>query len=253
VPPKTQATAIQWPQWQHAKSRSISSSIVDHVREALFRGDVKPGDLLGSETDLACQFGTSRVPVRDAFKALQAQGIIKIKSGSNGGAIIASGDPNCLADSLAIQLKLLGINIEEMLEVQLAIEVMAIELAAKRATSAEIKGLRDIVTTLQAIAMPPFTPLAAKQFAETAMQFHIALIESARNRALSAQFKALRGLLEPVYARRTTEVIAERVIATDRMIINALEEKNVQQACSLVRHRLEIIRARQAVKAVGHR
>lgn len=247
-----QATVIQWPQWQQAKSRSISSWIVDHVREALFRGDIKPGDLLGSETDLACRFGTSRVPVRDAFKALEAQGIIKIKAGSNGGALIASGDPDCFADSLAIQMKLLGINIEEMLEAQLAIEVMAIELAAKRATSADIKRLRDIVTNLRGITITPFTSSAAKRFAETAMQFHVALIESAHNRALSAQFKALRGLLEPVYARRTTDVIAKRVVATDRMIIDALEEKNVQRACLLVRRRLEIVRARQAVKAVGH-
>jgi DNA-binding FadR family transcriptional regulator len=250
---KTQAKVIHWPQWQHAKSRSISSWIVNHVRDALFRGDVKPGDLLGSETDLACRFGTSRVPVRDAFKALQAQGIIKIKSGSNGGALIASGDPDCFADSLAIQLKLLGINIEEMLEAQLAIEVMAIELAAKRATSLDIKGLRNIVTDLRAIVTTPFTPLATKRFAETAMQFHVALIESAHNRALSAQFKALRSLLEPVYARRTTDAIAKRVISTDRMIIDALVEKNVQLACLLVRRRLEIVRARQGIKAVSHR
>ena len=220
------------------------------MREALFRGELKPGDLLGSETDLACRFGTSRVPVRDAFKALQAQGIVKIKAGSNGGALIASGDPDRFADALAIQLKLLGISIEEMLEAQLSIEMLAIELAAKRATTEDLNALRNIVAELREIATTSLTPSTAKKFAEVAMQFHIALIGAARNRALSAQFQALRVVLEPIYARRTTDLIAKRVISTDRMIIDAIEKRNVEEASSLVRRRLEIVRARQRVAAV---
>ena len=220
------------------------------MRAALFSGELKPGDLLGSETDLARRFGTSRVPIRDAFKILQAQGIVTVKAGSNGGTRIATGEPERFADALAVQLKLMGISIEDMLEAQLAIEVMATELAVRRATSTEIEGLRRIVGKLRAFTTKHLTPSMAQNFAEIAMQFHIALIETARNPALSAQFKALRLVLEPMYARRTSDLIAKRVISTDRMILDAIEARNAEQACSLVRRRLEIIRARQGVKAV---
>ena len=63
---KPQSTTQRWSRWQEVRPQSVSSRIVDQVRAALFRGELKPGDVLGSETDLAKKFGVSRVPVRDA-------------------------------------------------------------------------------------------------------------------------------------------------------------------------------------------
>src|SRR5215470_6023162 len=174
-PPVTsnpQSTTQRWSRWQEVRPQSVSSRIVDQVRAALFRGELKPGDLLGSETDLAKRFGVSRVPVRDAFKTLQALGIVEVKMGANGGARIAAGDPNRFADALAVQLKLVGIGIEEMFDAQIAIEVMATELAAKRASTADLAKLRSILRELQAMAQKPLTASAAARFTETAMHFH---------------------------------------------------------------------------------
>ena len=131
----------RWSRWQDVRAAVVSSRIVDQVRAALFRGELKPGDVLGSETDLARKFGVSRVPVRDAFKTLQALGIVEVKMGANGGARIAAGDPSRFADALAVQLKLVGISVEEMFDAQIAIEVMATELAAKRAGEADLARL----------------------------------------------------------------------------------------------------------------
>jgi DNA-binding FadR family transcriptional regulator len=204
VASKAQPTPERWARWQDVRSQSVSSQIVEQVRAALFRGELKPGDVLGSETDLARKFGVSRVPVRDAFKTLQALGIVEVKMGANGGARIAAGDPNRFADALAVQLKLVGISVEEMFDAQIAIEVMATELAAKRASDDDLAQLRAILGELQAMAQKSLTQAAALRFTEIAMQFHVALVDAAHNRALSAQFKALRFVLEPVYARRTS-------------------------------------------------
>src|SRR6516164_1602600 len=218
VAPKPQSTSERWSRWQEVRPQSVSSRIVDQVRAALFRGELKPGDVLGSETDLARKFGVSRVPVRDAFKTLQALGIVEVKMGANGGARIAAGDPNRFADALAVQLKLVGIGIEEMFDAQIAIEVMATELAAKRASTADLTKLRSILRDLQAMSQKPFSALSAARFTETAMHFHAALVDAAHNRALSAQFKALRLVLEPIYGRRTSSAVAKRVISADKSV-----------------------------------
>lgn len=251
--PKSKASIVRWSQWRDVKPQSVSSRIVDQVRAALFRGEIKPGDLLGSETDLARRFGVSRVPVRDAFKALQGLGIIEVKMGPNGGARIASGDPGRFADALAVQLQLVGIASEELLEAQLAVEMMATELAAKRATREDIEALHATLSELQTIASKPLTAAAAKRFTEFAMQFHVALIDAAHNRALSAQFKALHLVLEPIYARRASEVIIKRVVSTNRRVLDAVETGDAERACALVRRRLEIVRARQLVKPLRNR
>jgi DNA-binding FadR family transcriptional regulator len=237
-------------QWQKVRPRSVSSRIVEQVRTALFRGELNTGDLLGSELDLAGQFGVSRVPVRDALKTLQALGVVEVKMGSHGGARIAAGDPSRFALALAIHLKLVGLNVEEMLDAQIAIEVMAAELGAKRATAEDVETLRGTLAELQAIAANALTFAAALQFTEVAMRFHAGLVDTAHNRALSAQFEALRLVLEPAYARRTSDTVAKRVLIEDKKILDALEARDVERTGALVRRRLETIRAHHLLDTV---
>jgi GntR family transcriptional regulator, transcriptional repressor for pyruvate dehydrogenase complex len=243
--------APRWSQWQDVRAVSVSSRIVAQVRAALFRGELKAGDVLGSETELARKFGVSRVPVRDAFKTLQAMGIVEVKMGANGGARIAHGDPARFADALAVQFKLVGINIKEMLDAQIAVEVMAAELAAEHATPADLQALRDLIAELQRMLAKPLTGAAGRRFTEVALHFHEKLVDAAHNRALAAQFKALRFVLEPVYARRTSPAVAKRVIASQKAILDAVAAGDAARASALMRKRLESIRARQLLGPVA--
>src|SRR5262245_8729274 len=143
---------------------SASSRIVAQVRAALFRGELKPGDMIGSETDLARKLGVSRVPVRDAFKTLQAMGIVEVKMGVNGGARVAAGDPSRFADALAVQFQLVGISVDEMFDAQIATEVMAAELAARNATADDLRKLGDIVADLQSMTQKPMSASTALKF-----------------------------------------------------------------------------------------
>ena len=240
----------KWSRWAAVRAQSVSSQIVDRVRGGLFSGELKPGDFLGSENELAQQLGVSRVPVREAFKALQALGIVEVKVGAKGGARIAKGDPSLFADALAIQLKLVGITIEEMFDSQIAIEVMATELAAKRATEADLQTLRGVLRELRGLCTAPMTGATALHFTKLSMQFHEALVEASHNRALCAQFKALRLMLEPIYARRTSDFIAKRVVASHKSVLDCIASGNAEGACALMRRRLETVRAHQLMKAI---
>jgi DNA-binding FadR family transcriptional regulator len=188
--------------------------------------------------------------VRDAFKTLQALGIIDIKVGAKGGARIASANPSHFADTLAVQLKLVGISVEEMFDSQIAIEVMATELAATRATKVDLQTLRKLLDELQAMCLHPLTRAAALRFTKVSMRFHIALVNAAHNRALTAQFEALRCVLEPIYARRTTDAIAKRVVASHKAVLDSIAAGDAERACALMRRRLEVVRAHQLMKAV---
>jgi DNA-binding FadR family transcriptional regulator len=242
--------ASQWTGWQNVRAKSVSSRIIEQVWDALFRGELKSGDRLGSEVELAQKLGVSRVPVRDAFRTLEALGIIAIKVGARGGAFIAEGDPQRFADALAVQLKLVGISIEEMFDSQIAIETMAAELAAQRATKADLATLRELIDELETLCTKPLSKAAALKFTRTSMQFHEALVDAAHNRALAAQFKALRIVMEPVYLRRTSDAVAKRVIASHNDVFNSIAKKDAESARTLMRRRLEVIRAHQLMKAV---
>ena len=125
------------------RSSSLSAQIVSHVRDALFAKQIKPGDFLGTEKDLAAQFGTSRIVARDALRTLEALGIVEIRMGKGGGARIAQGNPHLFAEALAVQLDLTGVSVAEIMDAQRAIETLGAELAAVNATPADIARMHD--------------------------------------------------------------------------------------------------------------
>jgi len=70
--------------------QSKTDAIVGEIRRWIFTEQLQPGDRLIREKDLIELFHASRGSVREALKALQHQGLIRIKPGVNGGAEVAS-------------------------------------------------------------------------------------------------------------------------------------------------------------------
>src|SRR5512146_2066967 len=124
------------------RSSSLSAQIVGHVRDALFAKQLKPGDFLGTEKDLAARHGVSRIVARDALRTLEALGIVEIRMGKGGGARVARGNPRLFAEALAVQLDLTGVSASEIMDAQRAIETLGCELAAENATKEDIARLR---------------------------------------------------------------------------------------------------------------
>src|SRR5499425_2420657 len=124
------------------RTATMSTQIVVQVRDALFAKELRPGDFLGTEKDLADRFGVSRIVARDALRTLEAQGIVEIKVGSGGGARIAQGNARLFAEALAVQLDLVGVSVAEIMDAQRAIESLAAELAAVNSTQSDIATLK---------------------------------------------------------------------------------------------------------------
>jgi DNA-binding FadR family transcriptional regulator len=216
----------------------VSDRIVDQVRSALFRGELSPGDFLGSETDLARKLGVSRVPVRDAFKTLQAMGIVEVRLGANGGAHIAGGDPSHFADALAVQFKLVGMSAEELFEAQIAVEAQAAELAAEHGTPADIAELRQALARLRSVLDD------ASAFTEAGLKFHFAIVEASHNGALIAFARALIEVLYESYAPQTTPALARRVFDKHARILALIEAKQGTKAREAMTAHLRQVRER---------
>ena len=67
-----------------------SEVIYDQIYLKIASGDLRPGDTLPSERELAEQFHRSRPSVREALRMLQQDGLLKISFGSAGGAVVQS-------------------------------------------------------------------------------------------------------------------------------------------------------------------
>src|SRR5215204_5353971 len=127
------------------RSASLSSQIIGDVRDTLFAKKLKPGDVLGTENEIAARYGVSRIVARDALRTLEALGIAEIRMGKGGGARVARGNPRLFAEALAVQLDLTGVSAAEIMDAQRAIECLAAELAAENATDEDIARLRQSI------------------------------------------------------------------------------------------------------------
>lgn len=115
--------------------------VVDQIKEYFINGELKPGDKLPTERELADLFKVSRTSVREALRKLEMNGIIEIKQGS--GSYLKPSEDQVTGELLSSKImngdkKLLY----EMLELRSVIEAECAFLASRRATTEDLEGIR---------------------------------------------------------------------------------------------------------------
>ncbi len=233
------------PRWQTTPATgavTLSSQIVSDVRQALFDKTLKPGDFLGTEKHIAARFGVSRIVARDAFRTLQALGVIEIRPGAGGGARIARGDPRRFADALAVQLALSGMTAREIVDAQRAVEATAAELAAENATET------DMATLKRLLAEGAETIGDAEAFTRSSLHFHLAITEASHNRVLVAQLLSLQFVSWPARNRTLTRPVAEHILDVHRQLVDVIEARDAAAARRMMDDHVKMIRARRVAE-----
>src|SRR5215213_3868340 len=221
------------------RSASLSAQIIGDVRDALFAKKLKPGDVLGTENEIAARYGVSRIVARDALRTLQALGIAEIKMGKGGGARVARGNPRLFAEVLAVQLDLTGVSAAEIMDAQRAIECLAAELAAENATDEDIARLR------QSIADADASMGDVARFTQLGAEFHLAVAEASHNRVLVVQLISLQHVSWPRRNPTLTPKVMRRIQDVHRELLALIEIRDAAGARRLMDDHVKMIRARR--------
>ena len=161
------------------------------IREAIVRGELKPGDRLPPQRELQEVFGVSKVTVIGALRHLEADGVIAIQVGRHGGAIVLDSRHQSLNRALGLLLDMEQVNLSEVKELRDSVEVQIARLAAQRATPEQVTHLDQVLARLEELAS------AGRLSVQTSyimldMEFHSTLAEASGNRLLSAWMQVLR-------------------------------------------------------------
>ena len=223
------------------RAATLSAQIVEQIRLMLFDGVLRPGDFLGTEKDVADRFAVSRAVARDAMRTLEAMGIADIRVGAGGGALISRGDPMLFADALSVQLKLRGVRVGDVMEVQHAIECLAAEAAARNAGPAATQRLSDLLEGAETLLSD------ADAFTRAAHDFHVAVAEASGNPVVAIQ--SLRHVTWPARNRTLTRDVAERVQAYHREIFDRIAAGDTAGARDAMARHVDQIAARRMAEA----
>jgi DNA-binding FadR family transcriptional regulator len=129
----------------------LPAAIIEQIQSAIFRDELRVGDRLPPERDLAALFGVSRPTVREALRALQLVGLLEFRQGSNGGGIVASSADGFLGKALVLMYRSGAFTLAQMYAARALLEPMLIEHLLDQADGdAVIRGLRAEVASAEA-------------------------------------------------------------------------------------------------------
>jgi GntR family transcriptional repressor for pyruvate dehydrogenase complex len=170
--------------------------VVQKVRALIDRGELRGGDRLPAERQLAQMLGVSRPSLRAGLKTLAAMGVVQTRHGA--GTFIAAGPPTLGSEPLSFLAALHGFTRAEMFEARLVLEVTVAGLAAQRAREAPDKliAISDETTGMFASLDNP------DMFLEHDIQFHRAVAAASGNPILSSLVEMVSALFREV--RRAT-------------------------------------------------
>ncbi len=129
------------------KFQRIYEDIVRQIREKIASGEYQPKDRLPTEREIVKSLGVSQASVREAFRVLEADGLIVSQQG--GGRFVRAAQMESLFRTNGVIGQLERSRILDLLEARETIESKIAELAAERATPEHIESLRTTLSHMR--------------------------------------------------------------------------------------------------------
>jgi len=197
-----------------ANRRSLSEDVVDRLRLAIVRGTFAPGQRL-SEAALAEAFDLSRGPIREAFASLEREGLLKLERHRGARVTMLS-----------------KTDIDEIYELRVALERLAIERAATIATDEDLDAMRATVTALEAAAERN----DVNGVVELDVRFHDFIYRAAKHERLYQSWSVLRPQIETFLFSRAMDQTnyLDKAVREHAAILEIIRSKNRTAAVAMI-------------------
>lgn len=210
----------------------LYEQIVEQIQGRIERGELRAGDRLLPERELAASFGASRTAVREALKTLAQMGLVDMRPGR--GTIVTDNTSNAMRSSLGLMMRVgqMG-SPDALVEVRAILEPEIAALAAERAGDTHIAALREAVATMDRALS------RADEYIAADSRFHRTLALATRNPLIVALADSIVDLL----AEQRTRIFSvpggpERGQIYHKTLLEAVEQHDVEQARAAMRAHL---------------
>src|SRR3954451_3882332 len=198
-----------------------SEQIAMEIRRYLERRGLQPGDRIGTEQELASEFGVSRPTLREGLRLLASSHLIRVGRGRAGGIFVArtpsEGMSRNVTESISMMLATETVSLRELLDARMFLEVPLAGLAAANATEEIAVALQAAID--EAAEHEPGTA----PFNEADNRFHRILAEAAGNDLLLAFTGWILEVLQPRLVERIAEhVEGKHILKQHRDILRAV-------------------------------
>lgn len=189
--------------------------LADQLRQRILTGELRPGELLPNERDLAEQSGLGRASVREALRLLEGDNLVESKLGRNGGWLVRRPGSESVARSIDVFIRGHQLEFASLLEAREAMEPACAALAARHRTDADIAELE-----LRSFKMKAASDVV--DYLLENLRWHLAVVHASHNELLIAVMSALSDAIHATTDLEdfnSNEVRAAALQAHDRVLV----------------------------------
>lgn len=194
----------------------ITDDAIEKIKSMITSGELRPGDRLPKEADLAALLGLSRNSLREAVRALSLVRILDVRQGD--GTYVTSLEPRVLLDGLGFIADLHhDSTVLEFFEVRRILEPAATALAAQQIGQETVAELRELLAKVS-------DESAVQDLVDNDLEFHRRIAEASGNSVLCSLVDTLCGptVRARVWGGFTREGVRRRTLDEHQAIVDAL-------------------------------
>jgi len=222
--------------FETVKANRISQNIVEQIRGAILSGELKIGEQLPSEKEFSKHFGVSKSSLREAYRVLEAYGLLEIRQGMTGGAFVKEVDLTTVKDSLANYFFFQNPGIREYTQIRTFIEPQVVRICAEKATPQDIEYLEKNICAMEQ------EPDGENFMSDLDSAFHKKLVDITGNKIISLIVESVQNAL--INIKRivhTDEKFLKMVCSDHKKIVVAIRQRNPEQASqSMIDHIINV-------------
>lgn len=191
------------------KNQTRVEFALDYITQEIAQGNLKAGDKLPNEKELAEQLGISRTPIREAMKTLAVAGLIDIRHGH--GSYVRDEQSAPALPLHLFQLYLQDSTPEMLMELRDIFDRNSTELAAQRRTDEDLAKMRECIDRLRNLTQQPNAALDDMLKAD--LDFHRAVYDATGNKLIVTVAEFVLNMVAP-WVKKSLDV-SGRIRAVD--------------------------------------
>ena len=128
------------------KQEKAYKGVIEYFKNRIMAGELRPGEKLPPEREIAQMLEVSRNSVREALRIMDMTGVISSQQGS--GNYITCEFQKSIAETMGMMFAMSQINYQQISQIRYALEQQAFALAVEHASESQMDALEELVKRL---------------------------------------------------------------------------------------------------------
>lgn len=219
--------------------------VAEALKTWVMEQGLQSGDRLPGEAELMARFGMSKGTIREAMRILEAQGLVRTRTGPGGGTFVAEMSEETARALLSNYFYFKGLSIEDVYRLRRILEP---EMAADLAGKLDREQLAKLEAAMAVYAAPATTPEEERAQHIASLEFHRMLAEMSENRLLGFLVGFIAAALSDLTVYRQLYdppnlALWERGVSYQRDLVTALRMGDAASARRIMAAHMETAEA----------